>query len=98
MRLPILNQGFFTRLKAGRLFFFKDTLVLIPFKEDYQRVLQLIERDYQKLQTTLPNATYTYQIQPDRDLAQVEIKLRAVTTGQRKVVTKTYAVFLDNVR
>lgn len=98
MRLPILNQNFFTRLKAGRLFFFKDTLVLVPFKEDYQRVLRLIERDYQELRTTLPNATYTYQVSPDRDLAQVEIKLHAVTAGQRKVVTKTYAVFLDNVR
>ncbi|MFD1319297.1 hypothetical protein [Loigolactobacillus zhaoyuanensis] len=97
MQLLIADQDFFARLRAGQVFFFKDTLVLFPFAEDYQQTLHLVEQDYQALRAEIGPGTFNYQITPDKDLAQARIQLSAVSADHEKTVTKTYYVFLDNV-
>ncbi|MFC6171351.1 hypothetical protein [Loigolactobacillus jiayinensis] len=98
MQLTIPNQQFFMWLRAGQVLFFKDTLVLEPFAEDFQQILQLMEQDYQDLRAELGTATFTYSITPGADLAQAQIELRAVSADREKAITRDYQVFLDNVQ
>lgn len=97
MQIPISNQQFFNWLRAGRVVFFKDTLMLEPFDEDFQQILHLVEHDYLELRAEISTGTFTYSIAPDQDLAQAQIELQAESADHEKIITKAYHVFLDNV-
>ncbi|ANK58801.1 hypothetical protein BSQ39_12250 [Loigolactobacillus backii] len=106
MQLTVPNKHFFKRLKQGNVFFLKDTMVLVPYPEDYTQTLDLISLDYQIMrdelatQTDLTKVNCVYQIDPDADMAMADIKLQFVpkTAGEKEFqIEKSYHVFLDNV-